>query len=360
VRSPTLAPRGKLARLATILSLAVPVLAPVAAGPVLAGPVRQYVRARLSLGYDNNLLDASNSERAAFDRGDPNWYFAVNSMDDMFLDGELGAQWRLAHGGARPTLGLRFERKQYLRNPIASQNRFTIGSNLHPFSGTRIDLSLEYSPQTYARHRVDIYALPGQPQFRSEVYRRTATNVQITQFLTKATTVGLGAEGSFRDDRPPFDARDRWLGGANVGLSQAFPAQLWVQAVGGFRRTWSRNDPALPTDLSNREWYIRPAIGGNLEPIQSSFKIEVELARRDYLSADPADHSHFGRQDHRGELVVDLTRAIGGRVASETRFTRRWWSSNIPAAAQDDDSFDDMELRSGLVWNWDRAKRHEP
>src|SRR5262249_1451929 len=148
--------------------------------------------------------------------------------------------------------------------------------------------------------------------------------------------------------------------GGNVGLSQAFHGHLWVQAVGGFRRTWSRNDPALPTDLSNREWYLRPAIGGDLEAIRSSFKVEVELARRAYASADPADHSHFGRQDQRGELVVDFTRAVRGRIGSETRFTRSWWSSNIPAAVQDDDAFDDMELRSGLVWNWERAKRHQP
>jgi hypothetical protein len=360
MRFRTRAAGAKLARLATALSLAGLVLAAAAARPVLAGPARQFVRARLALGYDSNLLDASDSERAAFDRGDPNWYFAVNSMDDMFLDGELGAQWRLSHGGWRPTLGLRAERKQYLRNPIASESRFTIASNLRPFSGTRIDLDLAYTPQTYARHRVDIHALPGEPLFRSEVYRRTEANLHLTQSLTKGTDLGLGAEGSIRDDRPPFDARDRWLAGGSVGLSQAFPEQLWVQAVGGFRRTWSRNDPALPTDLSNREWYIRPAIGGDLKPLQSSFKIEVELARRTYLSAEPADHSHFGRQDRRGELVVDVTRAIAGRVASETRFARRWWSSNIPAAVQDDDSFDDMELRSGLVWNWDRAKRHEP
>src|SRR5262249_32932929 len=123
MRLRTRAGRASIASLATALPLWGLVLALVVPRLAVAGPARQYVRARLSLGYDPNLLDATDTERAAFDRHDPNWYFAVNSMDDMFLDGEIGAQWRLAHGGARPALGLRAERKQYLQNPIRSENR---------------------------------------------------------------------------------------------------------------------------------------------------------------------------------------------------------------------------------------------
>jgi len=330
-----------------------------AASPALGGPTRQYVRARLDVGYDSNLLDASDAERSAFASHDPNSFFVVNSMDDMFLDGELGAQWRLSHGGARPALGLRYERKQYLRNPIRSENRFTLGSNVRPFSNTRLDLGLDYTPETYARHRADVDALPGEPVFRAEVYRKTQGDFQVTQSVSKATSIGLGAEGEFRDDKAPFDARDRWLAGGNLGVSQAIPGHLWIQGVGGYRRTWSRNEPGVPTDLSNREWFVRPALGGNLNPLRSTFKLEVELAWRDYTSPDPADANHFGRRDQRGELVFELSRSIAG-VGSETRLSHTWWSSNIPDATQDDNAYIDTEIRTGLVWTWDRAKKSEP
>ena len=335
----------------------------VAAAPAtgFAAPGPSLLLARLAYGYDSNLLDASDGDLAAFASQDPNSFFVVNSMHDEFIAGSLYGQWRLApKSRARPSLELRLERKQYLGNPICSEARIGLRSRARVGRRARLDFGLDFTPQSYSKHRRDYNALPGEPAFRPEVYRAWASDLGWTQNLGSGSSIRIGFEGWLRNYRAPFDARSRDLAGANAGLEHSLTSQIGMGITGGYRHTWSQNTPGLPTDLSNREWFFQPSIYAGSKSLLLTLRVGAELAWRHYTSQDPADHSHFGRNDRRSDLEIELTRSLVRSVAADVHYVRRWWHSNIPQAAFDEDAFSDTEVRGGLVWSWDRSKESTP
>ena len=103
--------------------------------PAIAAPALESVQTRLDIGHDSNLLDASDGERAAFESHDPRSFFVVSAMHDEFLEGALAARWQL-EGRARTRLEARFERRQYLYNPIRSVEIFGLEGRVRAARGS--------------------------------------------------------------------------------------------------------------------------------------------------------------------------------------------------------------------------------
>jgi hypothetical protein len=329
-----------------------------------AGAAAAFVGAlegRISVGRDYNLLDASDAERASFANHDPGSFFVVNSMGDQFLEGTLGGEWRLSKSvPGRPRLRFDYLRRQYLDNPIRSSDRYAFGVKLAAGPYTRADLAVDFQPQIYRRHRQDDYALPGEPVFRPEVYQRTDGSFGLSQALSPGTSIRVSLDGSIRDYRAPFDARDRRIVGGSGGFSQALAPGVRISVSGSFARTRSRNDPLVPTDLSNREWGAWSRLEMHSERTGSGIAIEGEMGWRHYTSIDPADHSYFGRTDRLSGVSVELTQTLKGALASTTRFAYRSSLANQPTAGADDDTFTDSEVQTGLLWSRSNVRRAGP
>ncbi len=352
--------RPRMARRRAFTTLALLAAIGVSPGSGAAGLLPPSLETRLSLGHDSNLLDASDAERAAFAAGDPGSFFVVSAMRDQFLEGEAQGEWRLPNLLAgRPSLGLQYQRRQYLHNPIRSTDRLALDGRLRPAARTRIDLSLEFQPQTYGRHRRDDNALPGEPQFRPEVRRRWDVSADLTKGLGGGADLKAGLEGSVRDYRAPFDARDRHLAGGSAGLALSVTPGLRLGLLGGYGKTWSRNEPGLPTDLSNRERTLSWWLEGRSAALAATLRVALGLGWRHYTSSDPQDDTHFGRDDRRGSVEVELTRGLPGSLASVTRLVRRW-RTDLPDGDFDEDAFSDTEMQTGLRWSRDTARSKTP
>jgi hypothetical protein len=316
---------------------------------------------RISVGRDYNLLDASDAERTSFVNHDPGAFFVVNSMRDQFLEGTLGGEWRLSKTvPGRPRLRFGYLRRQYLDNPIRSSDRYAFGMKVAAGPHTRADLGVEFQPQVYRRHRENDLALPGEPVFRPEVYRRTDGSFGLSQALSAATSIRLSVDGSIRDYQAPFEARDRHVIGGGAGLSQALTPGARISVSGSFARTRSRNDPLVPTDLSNREWGVQSRLETRSERTGSGIAVEGEMGWRHYTSADPADQSHFGRSDRLWSVSVELTQTLKGSLASTTRFAHRSSLANQATVGADDDTFTDSEVQTGLLWSRSNVRRTSP
>jgi len=309
------------------------------------------LEARLSLGYDSNLLDASTGDRAAFASRDPGSLFVVSAMDDKFVEGEGRYEWRVpAAGAARPTVKLAYLRRQYLANPIKSADRYSLGVQVRLGGSNRASARVEFQPTIYERHRSNDDAQPGEPIFRPQVQRRTDWDAGVAHALAANTSIRASVIGSLRDERPPFDARDRHLLGGDAGVAQSLPWGSHVTLDAGYTRTRSRNDPLSPTDLSNREWTVSSAWQARSARLAVSLEVAVEVGWRRYTSSDPADATHFGRRDRLTAVVVGISRPIGGGLTSVTRVTSRSNVANLPVGTSDEDSYSDFEIESGIGW----------
>ena len=327
-------------------------VAPFAASPAGALPRFARVEARLWLGHDTNLLDISDVERESFATGDPRTLFAVDRMSDQFVQGELGVEWEAPKSVAgRPSLGLGWERRQYLHSPIKSEDELRAELRARLAKGTRMDARARFRPQVYNRHRFHADALEGEAQFRPEAYRRWDFDLGVRQDLGRRTSLDALLEASTRRYRAPFEERDRETFGGGGGLTRPLGKQVDVRGGVRYRATWTRNEPWDPDDRSHRAWRTSSGITFRGAPFLKSVSLDVELEWRRFTSTNPADQDHFGRRDRGGEAELQIVRALSGSLDWLSRATWAWRSSDFPTQGVDEDgAFAESVFRTGVVW----------
>lgn len=311
------------------------------------------VEARLWLGHDSNLLDLSEVDRESFETGNPLEFFAVDRMSDQFAQGEVGIEWEPPRPAAlRPTLSLAWERRQYFFNPIKTEDQFAAGLATRPAKGTRVDLQAAFRPQVYNRHRFYFDALPGEPRFRAEAYRRWDGELRLRQAMARSFTADGRLEASTRRYRPPFEGRDRRSFGGGGGLSRALGRDVTARGAVRYRATWTRNDPWDPDDRSHRTWQASTGIEVGKNRFLKAVRLDLDLEWRRFTSTNPDDEDHFGRRDRGGEVQLELVRALSRSLDWASRATWRWRNSDVPAAALDEDGpFEEAVFRTGVRWD---------
>ena len=279
----------------------------------------------VAFGYDTNLLNSSDAERQAFDSGDPGAFFVVDRLEDAFLHGRAEAEWNLGQAlGARSSLRGRYERLQFVHESIKDENRYALGWAGRIGRTTRVGIDGSFLPQVYERHRRDKDALPGDPLFRAEVYRRWDVAAEWLRSWTPRFAAGLEVSGSWRNYGEAFQERDRRrLGLAALSSWEASP-RLRFELEGGYRRSRSRNEPDLGSDLSYREWTLRPGLRAREVAGISEARLLFERNWRHYTSDDPDDEDHFGRDDAIAEIRAGVVRQLYARLSATASFARSW------------------------------------
>jgi len=271
----------------------------------------------------------------------------------MSVDG----RWLLPAAGGKTEARLRYTRLQYLRETIRSENHygFLWRSRLDP--RTQADLSLEFAPDIYGRHRRDKDALPGDPVFRAEVRDQWDAALQITRSLVPGWSSVSVLEGSVRDFRRVFDERDRWRAGGRTGLMwQSRGGAATLDVTGGYRSLRSRNVPYLGSDLSYREWTVRSA--AEAACLRGFLRLRAYANRDwlDYTSSDPSDLSHYGRRDVAWELGGLARHAFSPSFdwsASIVHLRRNTTAGSIMTGEFDEEgSVRDTFVTTGVAWHW--------
>ena len=326
---------------------------PVGAG--VSGLLPARWEARFTLGHDSNLLDISDFEQATFGVPGTSTFFAVDRLSDQFGEGEAEAEWRADDLGGRPRLRLSWERRQYLHNPIKSEDHLTLGLRLRPAGSSRVDLKAEYRPQVYVRHRLDSGALPGEPLFRPEVYERGDLELDVHQPLGKSTAAEILVLGSKRRYDGPFEGRNRETFGGGGAMERTLSKNLVVRGGAEYRATWTENDPGDPDDRSYRDWRAVAGIALAEVPLLETVTLDLELVWRRFTSTNPDDQDHYGRRDQGGEAELEITRRLSRAFSWVSNGILRWRDSNFPETTFDEEGvLQDSELRTGIAWEWQR------
>ena len=313
------------------------------------------VNAEMLVGYDTNVLDASDAEIMAFETHDPGSFFVVEHMNDAALQMSIDGRWALA-AGSKTDARLRYTRLQYLRETIRSENHYSLQWRSRASTNTLIDFSLAFAPNVYARHRRDKDALPGDPVFRAEVRNEWDSALQIARALGPHWSSVSVMEGSIRDYRRPFDERDRWRGGGRTGFAWRPSGSAKLDLSGGYRQLRSRNVPYLGSDLSYKEWSVLSAFDCALlgDFLRARAYVNRDWTR--YTSTDPGDESHFGRHDNEWEFGGSLQHALSPSIDWKTGVThmRRYADSALALTADLDEegSVHDTFVSTGIAWHW--------
>ena len=307
-------------------------------------------------GYDTNILDASDAEIRAFETGDPGTYFVVHRMEDAAAIWSVSGKWVLPSFRYKSDVRLRYERLQYLHEPIRAENHYSILVRTRMGSDTRADLAVAFAPDVYLRHRKDKDALPGEPVFRAEVRDEWDLSLTIDRALADAWSSQLTLEGSTRDYSRSFEERDRWRAGGRTGLTWQSSGGLKLGLSGGFRRLRSRNVPYLGSDLSYREWSIRSSVEGTCFGGFLKMKGYANRAWLLYTSRDPTDVSHFGRKDAEWELGLQVLHSLSPSLdwkATVDSMRRTAASFQDPTSDLDEEgSVRDTFVATGFAWHW--------
>ncbi|TMQ54881.1 MAG: hypothetical protein E6K74_04795 [Candidatus Eisenbacteria bacterium] len=313
------------------------------------------VNAEMLVGYDTNVLDASDAEIMAFETHDPGSFFVVEHMKDAALQMSIDGRWALA-AGSKTDARLRYTRLQYLRETIRSENHYSLQWRSRASTNTLIDFSLAFAPNVYARHRRDKDALPGDPVFRAEVRNEWDSALQIARALGPHWSSVSVMEGSIRDYRRPFDERDRWRGGGRTGFAWRPSGSAKLDLSGGYRQLRSRNVPYLGSDLSYKEWSVLSAFDCALlgDFLRARAYVNRDWTR--YTSTDPGDESHFGRHDNEWEFGGSLQHALSPSIDWKAGVThmRRYADSALALTADLDEegSVHDTFVSTGIAWHW--------
>jgi len=315
------------------------------------------VNAELLGGYDTNILDASAAELRAFDTHDPSSYFVVDRMQDAAMTLSVDGKWALPLSGTKTDVRLRYQRLHYIHEPIRSENHYGLLWRSQPSPGTRGDISLEFAPKVYQRHRKDKDALPGEPMFRAEVRDEWDASAQIVRDLGPAWSSVFLIEGSFRDNTQPFKERDRKRAGGRTGLIWQPREGVKLDLSGGYRELRSRNVPYLGSDLSYREWSARSSLEATC--FGGFLKLRA-YANRDWLhytSRDPGDQSHFGREDAEWDVGGDLQHALNPSLDWTATVAHHRHDVAAPGAdasadLDEEGSSRDTFIATGFAWHW--------
>ena len=305
--------------------------------------------------YDDNVLNASDAEREAYETVDPEALFAINRMEDFLVATALEVDWRLLRIGDWKSMArLSASRIQYLHNPIRSTSSYGAKLQLRPSARSRFELELRYQPQIYGRHRRDKDAQPGAPQFRAEVHRRWDIELTYRIKATHRTSISAELTGSQKDYNSPFNERDRHRWGIAAEVTRALGRPGECGLFGEYRQARSRNEPDLGKDLSYSEWILGPWW-------RSTYFVPVtlsgEFAWRNYDSDLPDDWNHAGRHDLMGELQIELQRTLSPMLSGYFTYVRRWrralLDSDVVIDYDEEGSFSEGVLTVGLHYTWE-------
>lgn len=313
---------------------------------------------RFLFGHDSNLLDASDAERYTYDSSSPEAFFVVDGMEDQFFELVWEGTWELGRtAGAKHEFGFGYERKQFLHNPIKSEEAFAGTYYLRPGGDLRFALEAQYRPQVYGRHRFDKDALPGAAQFRSEVHERWDFELEMRRQHSDRVQLTFEVDASQRRYTEAFAERDRVrLGGS--GEFELEVGSTWkVGAELGYRHNRSSNEPDLGKDLSNREYLVTPFFEFEWPLLASTLGFSLELTWREYTSQNPQDWNHYGRHDRFGDLSLSWERALTRWTSLYSEYRTQWREARLDSGQDvdydEEGTFSEHIISGGVRWSWE-------
>jgi predicted glycosyltransferase len=313
----------------------------------------------LEYGYDDNILHSSFEEVRAFNTGSSDAFFVVNSLEDNFFDLRTEGDWLLGRPwNSKTELGLGFRRRQYVTETIKNENAYSAALSTRPAAETRVSVEVVRIPWMYGRHRRDKVAAPGEPQFRPEVQDRWYLETVLRQRFGAGWQFEVGLEGLRQRYREPFCERDRdRLRPSVEGRWQTSYRSLFRLKL-GYERAWSNNLTDVDKDLSHRQWEIRPRLRYSQLWGRTAVDIDLRLRFRKYLTQNPEDTSHFGRDDVLLNFRVTVSKKLAPDwmllVGLDLQRRDAQLETGGEIALDEEGDSDRTVVTAGMAWSWEK------
>lgn len=303
---------------------------------------------RIGVGYQTNVIGASQRELEAFRTGDdPDYFFVVEDMDDWLVTAKLWAEWRLPSFYKSLQLELGYGRSEWSQSPVLGRDHFAATLTQRLPGDSNVQLAVEYEPQVYLRHRPDDGAAFGEPRFRPEAFQGWAVELAYTHPFVAGSAITLLGLFESRNETQWFRHRDREQWGA--GLDLGVPLTDWLELEPGYEYVDADayNPPEIDSDRSFREHgaSLRATAKGQALGQKWYFEAGGKMRFREYTTNDREDDSRYGRHDRPYYWNVKLQRR-GGIIAPYLLFERGGRTIDLPSGA--DVSTEDGEYESEL------------
>jgi len=322
------------------------------------GPVSvRSIEASAGFSRNDNILGSSPAEIRAFETADPGSFFVVESLDDRALEGRLALELATPSiGGSSLQWKLAAEGVRYIDNPIRSGSVYSLDLKQKFLRRAAFSLGIEFAPVTYARHRRDKDAGPGQPAFRADASSEAEYTGRLAVSISKAITPSITGSYGDKDYRPAFDERDQWRRGAGAGLAIRALREVTLDLDYEYARCNSRNSSIVGGDLSYREHVIALKARGRL-PAGITGSVSVKEKFRRYTTDDAGDLNRYLRKDLIGLIEFRLARALAGPVGTYAAYKRYDRTARVPSSAgigvDDEGSYEANVVAAGITFTWE-------
>jgi hypothetical protein len=313
--------------------------------------------AALDLRYDDNILQLSDEDIARLEEGQPSSRFRITSPDDwvsvLKLDGRVSHEV-FSRRDTRVHLGVDVYR--YATNDIKNWSEYRLDVAQELTASRRHLLlfraGLDYVADFYLRELTDDDAsFQAQTRIRNSArYDETAFFAQLDQeVVSSRLNLSLLWELGDRDYVADFDERDgdrtTFKLGCRVrpfGPSRAVLTVGWEQgrydAAGDLART------PIPDDDISFEFagptFALTVPRGTLQ--RGRFEADYELERRDYVTTNVFDLSHFGRHDRRLEYGIRLVQRLRPGLDLALNWRRLGNDARFPTGLEPQDDVTDF------------------
>ncbi len=273
--------------------------------------------------YDDNILQYSDTDKAALDPDLPK-YSGVSQASDFIFSPRLRLDFRFP---ARLRLSVKYKHNFYFKNPVKDYGLASLGITGKFGKGDAILLKYSYLPEFYLRN---LYAAGDYFPAR---FALQIASLKYDHKLTRDFTVGIGYQWENRDYNEIFNGRDAVTNIALIDLDYSKRIRGLGKAIVAISSNYKNSDSSSPIEAtSNTLWGggVRGKINFRKSPC--SVIVGYRYYRKEYTT-NAASDIHFDRQDERQEVNLRVI-GRGGRnliLILNYKFIKN--NSNKPYAA---------------------------
>jgi len=361
------------------------VLAPALATVMNASPAEAASGQSLSAtagftaGYDDNILEYSDSQLRSFEAGTHPLRFAIQTTDDMIYSPSLALTWELDEGrGRRHALRIRGEGDSHAKNSIADFHSFSASWRESFRRDRRLSVGYFVLPDYYLRQLrdEDLPAALGDSRYRGARFDLQIATASWRQRAGRGREAGLAYRFERRRYNPEFQERNAGLHEGDLSLDWTrLPRRGDVGLHAGYRVSSAQatdgDEVGGVRDDDDLSYHgLTAGIDGRMElartgPWRLGGDLGYWLETRSYESTLPTDRYHFGRSDLLHAIEVGLR--VGYRPHWAMRGSFRFEDntahlSTLAPPTSDSGSYRVNQVNLALEWSgglWHEAPEPE-
>ena len=335
---------------------------------------RVLIRAGLDSYYDDNILEYSDDQIAAFQQGSSPDRYSILSVDNLELDPALSvALENRIPGGRGWRMTLRGKGTFHDKNQTADFRAASAEWRQSLSRGTSFAIRGYYLPRFYLRQLRDEDAPLVPTQYRRAEFALFIGSLSWRQRITPATSADLAYQFENRDYNAGFVER-------NSGTHQGEARFAWsrlhgtgsLQIRGGYRLANAKAAdgdelPGAPPDDPDVGYHgLLAGLDGRVDLARGiTASLGYELGTRDYTSKEPTDRYHYGRRDVSHAVEAGLRWNVWRHCSLIGSYAHQRNSARLGAVAPSSSevgSYSKNRVGLGIEWSgvlWQETRERE-